>query len=82
MSSPGTLAAISRTSATVGAAREVTLLDLLDRLLAGGIVIHGEVTLAVADVDLVNVSLRAVVAAVESLARERPPPVVPEGAAR
>jgi Gas vesicle protein len=52
---------------SVRAAREVTLLDLLDRLLAGGIVIQGEVTLAAADIDLVNVSLRAVVAAVESL---------------
>ncbi|UJA21836.1 gas vesicle protein [Thermoleophilia bacterium SCSIO 60948] len=47
--------------------REATLLDLLDRLLAGGVVIHGDITLAVADVDLVHVGLRAVVAAVESL---------------
>lgn len=47
--------------------REATLLDLLDRLLAGGVVIHGDITLAVADVDLVHVGLRAVVAAVDSL---------------
>jgi Gas vesicle protein len=67
MSAPGTLATTTRTVASVRAAREVTLIDLLDRLLAGGIVIHGEVTLAAADIDLVNLSLRAVVGAVDSL---------------
>ena len=43
------------------------LVDLLDQLLAGGVVIEGEITLAVADVDLVNLNLRAVLAAVETL---------------
>ena len=68
---PRAIGAEGRSVAAVRLAREVTLIDLLDRLLAGGIVIHGEVTLAAADIDLVNVSLRAVVAAVESLAGER-----------
>ena len=35
------------------AQREVALVDLVDRLLGGGVVIAGEITLAVADVDLV-----------------------------
>lgn len=48
--------------------REVTLVDLVDRLLGGGVVISGEITLAVADVDLVRVSLRALVASVDALA--------------
>jgi hypothetical protein len=48
--------------------REVTLVDLVDRLLGGGVVISGEITLAVADVDLVQVSLRALIASVETLA--------------
>jgi hypothetical protein len=47
--------------------REVTLVDLLDRLLGGGVVISGEITLAVADVDLVQVSLRALVASVDAV---------------
>lgn len=47
--------------------REVSLLDLVDRLLDGGVVIHGDITLAVADVDLVYVGLRALVASVESV---------------
>jgi hypothetical protein len=50
--------------------REVTLVDLVDRLLAGGVVISGDLTLAVADVDLVQVSLRALVASVDKLAEE------------
>jgi Gas vesicle protein len=48
--------------------REVTLVDLVDRLLGGGVVITGDVTLAVADIDLVQVSLRALVASVEKVA--------------
>jgi Gas vesicle protein len=48
-------------------ARQVTLLDLLDRLLAGGIVIHGHITLAAADIDLVELDLGLLVAAVEKV---------------
>lgn len=44
----------------------VALVDLLDRLLAGGVVVAGEVTLAIADVDLVRISLRALVASVRA----------------
>lgn len=47
--------------------REVALVELLDRLLAGGIVIGGDITLSIADVDLVRVSLRALIASVEAL---------------
>jgi hypothetical protein len=46
---------------------ELTLLDLVDRLIEGGVVIHGDITLAVADVDLVYVSLRALVSSVSTL---------------
>lgn len=47
--------------------RDVSLLDLIDRLLNGGVVIHGDITLAVADVDLLYVGLRALVASVETI---------------
>ena len=50
--------------------REVSLLDLVDRLLDGGVVIHGDITLAVADVDLLYVGLRALVASVETIERD------------
>jgi hypothetical protein len=52
---------------TVATDREVTLVDLLDRLLAGGVVISGEVTISLADVDLVHVSLRALISSVDKL---------------
>src|SRR5262249_5170428 len=48
--------------------RQVTLIDLLDRLLQGGIAIQGEITLAAADIDLVALDLRILVAAVNKLA--------------
>jgi hypothetical protein len=51
-------------------AREVALIDLIDRLLDGGVVIHGDITLAVADVDLLYVGLRALVASVETMERD------------
>jgi hypothetical protein len=44
--------------------REVALIDLVDRLLGGGVVIAGDITLAVADVDLVYVGLRALISSV------------------
>jgi hypothetical protein len=44
--------------------REVALVDLLDRLLAEGAVLTGDLTLAIADVDLVHISLRALITSV------------------
>ena len=52
------------------ASREVTLIDLLDRLLQGGIVVQGDITLAAADIDLVNVALRLVVGGVDTVGRD------------
>jgi Gas vesicle protein len=46
------------------AERDVALIDLIDRLLGGGVVIAGDITLAAADVDLVYVQLRALIASV------------------
>jgi hypothetical protein len=48
-------------------ARHITLLDLLDRLLAGGVVVQGDITLAAADVDLVEVKLGLLVSAVQKV---------------
>ena len=46
--------------------REVTLVDLVDRLLAGGVVLSGDITLSIADVDLVYVGLRALISTVDA----------------
>jgi hypothetical protein len=49
---------------TVIERREVALVDLLDRLLAGGVVITGDLTLRIADVDLVRIDLNALISSV------------------
>ncbi|MEO3873629.1 gas vesicle protein [Nonomuraea sp. B12E4] len=46
-------------------AKRVALVDLLDRLLAGGVVVTGDLVLTIADVDLVRISLRALIASVD-----------------
>ncbi|MGW6914180.1 gas vesicle protein [Kitasatospora sp. NPDC054939] len=44
--------------------RQTALIDLLDRLLSGGVVLTGDVILSIADVDLVRISLRALILSV------------------
>ncbi|MFD0558464.1 gas vesicle protein GvpA/GvpJ/GvpM family [Stackebrandtia endophytica] len=51
--------------------RPLALVDLLDRVLGGGVVIAGEVTLSLAGVDLVRISLRALVASAGALEPDR-----------
>jgi hypothetical protein len=48
-------------------AREVTLLDLLDRVIDNGVILAGDVTISVADVDLIYLGLRVLLAPVERL---------------
>ena len=47
--------------------QEVTLLDLLDRVIENGVILTGDITLSVADVDLVYLGLRVLLAPVERL---------------
>jgi hypothetical protein len=49
------------------AGEDIAVIDLLDRLLCGGVVVAGDITLAVADIDLVYVSLRALISSVSVL---------------
>ena len=48
---------------------EVALVDLLDRLLAGGVVLTGDVTISLAGVDLVRISLRALITSIAPVQR-------------
>ena len=48
---------------------EVTLLELLDRLLDKGVVITGELIISVADVDLIYIGLKLIISSVETLKR-------------
>jgi hypothetical protein len=50
--------------------QRITLLDLVDRLVGKGIVIRGDITLALADIDLIYVSLQALISSVSTLEEE------------
>jgi hypothetical protein len=51
-------------------ADELTLVDLVDRVLNKGVVVTGDITLSVADVDLVYVGLRLLLASASTFERE------------
>jgi gas vesicle structural protein len=48
---------------------DITLLELVDRVLNKGVVLTGDITLSVADVDLVYVGLRVLLASAGTLDR-------------
>jgi hypothetical protein len=52
--------------------RQVTLLDLLDRLLGGGVLVQGQIMLAAADIDLVELDLGLLVSSVDELREHAP----------
>jgi hypothetical protein len=56
---------------TGSAETELTLLELLDRVLDKGVVLSGDITLSVADIDLVYVGLRVLISSVEAMHRQR-----------
>lgn len=47
--------------------RQVTLLDLVDRILDKGAVVRGQIVLSVAEVDLVKLDLKLLLASVDAL---------------
>ncbi|MCW3065733.1 MAG: gas vesicle protein [Solirubrobacterales bacterium] len=47
--------------------REVALVDLVDRLLTGGVVLGGDITVSIADVDLVYLRLRVLLGSASTL---------------
>jgi hypothetical protein len=65
-------------SQTLVEAREVTLLDLVDLAIAHGVILTGDITISVADIDLIYVALQVLIASVErveELRAEREPVV-------
>jgi hypothetical protein len=55
--------------------KDVTLLDLLDRILNKGVILWGDVTISVADVDLIYLGLKVMLTSVETAERMRSPEV-------
>jgi gas vesicle structural protein len=50
---------------------EVTLVELVDRVLNKGVVLSGDIMLSVADVDLVYVGLRVLLSSVPTLEEQK-----------
>jgi len=48
------------------AQQQIALVDLLDRLLGTGVVLSGDVVISLAGVDLVQISLRALITSIRS----------------
>ena len=49
--------------------KEITILDVLDRVLTKGVVITGYIVISVADIDLIYVGLRVLLSSVETMER-------------
>jgi hypothetical protein len=47
--------------------KEITILDVLDRVLTKGVVITGDIVISVADIDLIYVGLRVLLSSVETM---------------
>lgn len=56
-------------SASPALQEQVTLIELVDRVLNKGVVVTGDITLSVADVDLVYVGLRLLLASASTFER-------------
>jgi len=50
---------------SVSREREIVLIDLLDRILYKGVILWGDITISVADVDLVYLGLKVLLTSVE-----------------
>ena len=60
----------------VSTEKDVTLLELLDRVLDKGVVVSGDLVVSVADVDLIYVGLRLLLSSVETMERLRGVPAI------
>lgn len=60
------------TSDDIDLRQQVTLVELVDRVLHKGVTLTGDITLSVADVDLVYLGLRVLLTSVATLEEARP----------
>ena len=57
---------VAATQSRPASQQQISLVDLLDRLLGTGVVLSGDVVISLAGVDLVQISLRALITSVRS----------------
>ena len=55
--------------------RQVTLLEVLDRVLDKGVVISGDIVISVAGIDLIYLGLKVLLSSVETMERMRGAPI-------
>ncbi len=55
--------------------KDVTLLEILDRILNKGVVIAGDIVISVADIDLVYLGLKLLLSSVETMEKYRGAPI-------
>lgn len=58
--------------------KDVALLELLDRVLDKGVVVAGDLTISVADIDLIYVGLRLLISSVETMDQMQSLATLPE----
>ncbi len=51
--------------------KEITILDVLDRVLTKGVVITGDIVISVADIDLIYLGLKVLLSSVETMEKMR-----------
>lgn len=56
--------------------KDITILEILDRVLDKGVVISGDVVISVADVDLIYLGLKVLLSSVETMEKLRGSPFV------
>ncbi len=61
-------------SKAMAEAKDVSLLELLDRVVDHGVILAGDITISVADVDLIYLGLRVMLASVERAEQLRAAP--------
>jgi len=62
--------------------KEITILEILDRVLNKGVVITGDIVISVADIDLVYVGLKLILTSVETMRKRQLAIVKPNPAAK
>ena len=60
----------------VAKSKDVTLLEILDRVLDKGVIISGDVVISVADVDLIYLGLKVLLSSVETMEKLRGSPFI------
>lgn len=55
--------------------KNVTLLEILDRVLDKGVIVSGDIVISIADVDLIYLGLKVMLSSVETMERLRGAPM-------